>query len=169
MSTEYVITLCDGHSCTQNISRSLKNILHGELERHGLQDRVSVQYSGCLGICNRGPVMVIMPGYTVYGNVAPADVKEIIESHLVKNEPVTRLVVEEDHLFNRFFRIFGDVHFFGKQMRIALRNCGIIAAGAAAVSPQGSSGRLRLRKARPKNTSSAMPTRETPGHSWTGA
>jgi NADH:ubiquinone oxidoreductase subunit F (NADH-binding) len=39
---------------------------------------------------------------------------------------VARLVVEEDHLYNRFFRVFGDVGFFGKQMRITLRNCGII-------------------------------------------
>jgi len=45
---------------------------------------------------------------------------------LVNKRPLARLTVEETHLFNRFYRIFGDVDFFGKQMRITLRNCGII-------------------------------------------
>jgi NADH:ubiquinone oxidoreductase subunit F (NADH-binding) len=62
----------------------------------------------------------------MYGNVTVEDVPEIVESHLVHNRAVSRLTIEEDHLYNRFFRIFGDVDFFGKQMRITLRNCGII-------------------------------------------
>jgi len=53
-------------------------------------------------------------------------VAQIVQKHLIKGRPIARLVIEEDHLFNRFFRIFGDVNFFGKQMRIALRNCGIM-------------------------------------------
>ena len=67
-----------------------------------------------------------IPGYTMYGNVTEADMVEIVEQHLVKNRPVARLAIQEDHLYNRFFRIFGDAKFFGKQMRIALRNCGVI-------------------------------------------
>jgi NADH:ubiquinone oxidoreductase subunit F (NADH-binding) len=62
----------------------------------------------------------------VYGNVTVKDIPEIIEKHVVGGTPVSRLVIQEDHLFNRFFKVFGDVNFFGKQMRIALRNCGII-------------------------------------------
>ncbi|MHC4773343.1 MAG: NADH-ubiquinone oxidoreductase-F iron-sulfur binding region domain-containing protein, partial [Planctomycetota bacterium] len=70
--------------------------------------------------------LIINPGYVMYGNVTVEDVPEIVESHLVHNRAVSRLTIEEDHLYNRFFRIFGDVDFFGKQMRITLRNCGII-------------------------------------------
>jgi NADH:ubiquinone oxidoreductase subunit F (NADH-binding)/(2Fe-2S) ferredoxin/NAD-dependent dihydropyrimidine dehydrogenase PreA subunit len=77
-------------------------------------------------MCEKGPVVVINPGYTVYGSVTPADIQEIVEEHLVNGRPVARLAIQEDHLYNRFFRIFGDAKFFGKQMRIALRNCGII-------------------------------------------
>ncbi|MHC5092430.1 MAG: NADH-quinone oxidoreductase subunit F, partial [Planctomycetota bacterium] len=51
---------------------------------------------------------------------------EIVQKHLIDGRPVARLTIEEDHLYNRFFRVFGDVDFFGKQMRITLRNCGII-------------------------------------------
>jgi NADH:ubiquinone oxidoreductase subunit F (NADH-binding)/(2Fe-2S) ferredoxin len=77
-------------------------------------------------MCKKGPIMVINPGYTIYGNVRVEDIPEIVQTHLLEGKELTRLVIQEDHLYNRFFRIFGDSKFFGKQMRISLRNCGII-------------------------------------------
>jgi len=106
--------------------KHLGTLLEKQLAAHGLTDRVKMNVSGCLGMCHKGPIMVVNPGYTLYGGVQEADVAAIVETHLLKGRPIARLVIEEDHLFNRFFRIFGDVNFFGRQMRIALRNCGII-------------------------------------------
>ncbi|MFH0918184.1 MAG: NADH-quinone oxidoreductase subunit NuoF [Candidatus Omnitrophota bacterium] len=123
---EYVITLCDGPTCMRNRSKELKGIIQKELQRHNLADTVRIMLSGCLGMCGKGPIIIINPGYTIYGKVSQEDIPEIIQQHILKNKPVARLVIQEDHLYNRFFRIFGDVKFFGKQMRIALRNCGII-------------------------------------------
>ncbi len=123
---QYKITLCDGTSCIRKQSKQLHQVLDRELEKHGLKDKVSIHLSGCLGMCAKGPVMIVNPGYVMYGNITENDIPEIIESHIVNNKPVARLAITEDHLYNRFFRIFGDVNFFGKQMRITLRNCGII-------------------------------------------
>ncbi|MBP8304912.1 MAG: SLBB domain-containing protein, partial [Phycisphaerae bacterium] len=124
--TDYAITLCAGPTCIRQDARRLHALVTEELKKHGLQDHVKINISGCLGMCAEGPLMVLNPGYTIYGGVKEKDVAEIIEQHLVRHKPVTRLVVQEDHLYNRFFRVFGDVGFFGKQMRITLRNCGII-------------------------------------------
>jgi NADH:ubiquinone oxidoreductase subunit F (NADH-binding)/(2Fe-2S) ferredoxin len=107
-------------------SKDLQEAIERELEKHGILDKVSINLSGCLGMCPKGPVMIINPGYTIYGKVSVADIPLIIEGHLLKNKPLASLVIDEDHLYNRFFRVFGDINFFGKQMRIALRNCGII-------------------------------------------
>ncbi|MDD5245931.1 MAG: NADH-quinone oxidoreductase subunit NuoF [Candidatus Omnitrophica bacterium] len=126
MTRDFVITLCDGPSCMQKKSKELKEAVEKELEKHNLANRVRINISGCLGMCKNGPVVVINPLYTLYGQVTPADIPEIIQSHILKNKPLKRLAIEEDHLYNRFFRVFGDVNFFGKQMRITLRNCGII-------------------------------------------
>ncbi len=123
---EFVITICDGTGCINKGSKSLQNVLKEQLEKAGLKDNVRINISGCLGMCDKGPIMVVYPGYTIYGGFNEEDVKEIITEHLVKNKPVARLVIQQDNLFNRFYRIFGDTEFFGKQMRIALRNCGII-------------------------------------------
>lgn len=126
MTRDFVITLCDGPSCMQKKSKELKEAVEKELEKHNLANRVRINISGCLGMCKNGPVVVINPLYTLYGQVTPADIPEIIQSHILKKQPLKRLAIEEDHLYNRFFRVFGDVNFFGKQMRITLRNCGII-------------------------------------------
>jgi NADP-reducing hydrogenase subunit HndC len=123
---KYIITLCDGPTCIHKRSKELEQVLERELDKHGLKEKVQITLSGCLGMCEKGPIIIINPGYTIYGSVTEKDIPKIIEEHLVKGKPINRLVIDEDHLFNRFYRIFGDVHFFGKQMRIALRNCGII-------------------------------------------
>ena len=125
-SEKYKLTLCDGPTCIHNHSKELRQELESEIEKCGLKDRVSIHLSGCLGMCKQGPILIINPGYTMYGPVKLEDIPAIVQSHLVKGQPVSDLVIQEDHLYNRFFRIFGDVDFFGKQMRITLRNCGII-------------------------------------------
>lgn len=126
MKREYVITICDGTSCIQKGSGELRKALDEQLAKHNLTDSVRINLSGCLGMCEKGPIVVVNPGYTIYGNVTAADITEIIEQHILKNRPIARLAIQEDHLYNRFYRVFGDAKFFGKQMRIVLRNCGII-------------------------------------------
>jgi NADH:ubiquinone oxidoreductase subunit F (NADH-binding)/(2Fe-2S) ferredoxin/NAD-dependent dihydropyrimidine dehydrogenase PreA subunit len=118
--------MCDGPTCISGGSKELRLALEAQLEKWDLKDRVTIHLSGCLGMSDKGPILIVNPGYTLYGRVKPEDVAEIVESHLIGGKPVARLVIDEDHLYNRFFRIFGDVDFFGKQMRITLRNCGII-------------------------------------------
>lgn len=126
MKNKYAITICEGTSCIQKGTRNLHQILEKQFKDHDLQDQVRINISGCLGMCGKGPIMVVNPGYTIYGGLEDADIAEIVQEHLLNDRPVARLAIQEDHLYNRFFRVFGDVQFFGKQMRIALRNCGII-------------------------------------------
>ncbi|MFA5238797.1 MAG: NADH-quinone oxidoreductase subunit NuoF [Phycisphaerae bacterium] len=120
------MTICDGTGCIQKGVRNLRQALDDELAKHQLTDKVKINLSGCLGMCDKGPIMVINPGYTIYGNLVKDDITEIVTEHLIKGNPIARLAIQEDFMYNRFFRIFGDAKFFGKQMRIALRNCGII-------------------------------------------
>ncbi len=126
MVSENIITICDGTGCIQKGSDKLQAAFEKEIAAKGLGDTAKINLSGCLGMCDKGPVVVVNPGYTIYGNVAEDDVTEIVESHVINGNPIAKLAIQEDHLFNRFFRVFGDAKFFGKQMRIALRNCGII-------------------------------------------
>jgi len=53
--------------------------------------RIAVTSCGCLGPCFDGPTVVVYPEGVWYAGVSAADVPEIVEAHLVGNEPVARL------------------------------------------------------------------------------
>ncbi|MFV0399569.1 MAG: NADH-quinone oxidoreductase subunit NuoF, partial [Oscillospiraceae bacterium] len=62
---------------------------------------------------------------TFYSMVKLEDIPEIVEEHLLKGRIVTRLVYEET-VHNDEITSLDDTGFYKKQMRIALRNCGVI-------------------------------------------
>jgi len=108
----YVITLCYGPHCLSNGADQLKDVLEKEIARHGLSERVKIALSGCLGLCEQGPIVIVNPGFSIFGRVTLEDIPDIIEKHILNNHPLERLAIHADHLFNRFYRIFGDVNFF---------------------------------------------------------
>ncbi len=70
--------------------------LHEQLGKQGLADDVIVSTTGCLGACDHGPVMIVYPDATWYGPVKPADVAEIVTSHLKDGRPVARLAITDE-------------------------------------------------------------------------
>ena len=123
---KHVITLCGGPVCQDEKSKELEAAFRKELDRHKLSDEVTLVSSGCLGLHAQGPAVAVTPHFAMYVKVKPADVPEIVEQHIMKGKPVERLLLKEDHLFNRSFPVLGDVGFFSRQLRIVLRNCGVI-------------------------------------------
>ena len=61
-----------------------------ELDAHDIRN-VRANNSGCLDACERGVAVVIYPDQVWYGGVTVADVKEIVENHIVNGVPVERL------------------------------------------------------------------------------
>ncbi len=60
-----------------------------------LLESVKLNTSSCLGPCRAGPTLVVYPDAIWYGGVTPADVAEIVRSHLVDGVPVERLVLRD--------------------------------------------------------------------------
>ena len=52
-----------------------------------------ISNTGCLGLCNDGPIVIVYPEGTWYGKVTPNDVDEIVESHLLNGNIVKRLEI----------------------------------------------------------------------------
>ena len=69
--------------------------------------------------------MVVYPEGATYSRVSPDDVKEIVEEHLVKGRIVKRLLLGDAEAQD-VARSLDNVGFFNRQLRIALRNCGVI-------------------------------------------
>ncbi len=83
-------------SCGNQGAQEIMMELMMGLQSKNLVGEVAITTTGCLGPCMSGPVMVVYPDNVWYGKVAPADVKEIIDSHIVGGTPVARLHIMED-------------------------------------------------------------------------
>ena len=107
------ILTCGGTGCKASGSASVAKIMKDCLERFGVTDKVEVITTGCFGFCEKGPIVKIMPDNTFYTKVRPEDAEEIVKEHVIGGRRVQRLL--SNHM-----------NFYRKQVRIALRNCGLI-------------------------------------------
>ncbi|SFL60366.1 2Fe-2S ferredoxin [Pelosinus propionicus] len=64
-----------------------------EIEDRDLGGEVFVNNTGCFGICEQGPVVVVYPGGTWYKGVTPDDVEAIMEEHIEGGNIVERLAL----------------------------------------------------------------------------
>ena len=121
------VLICGGTGCSASGSGAVKEALEAEIAAKGLADEVKVVQTGCFGLCALGPIMIVYPEGTFYHSVTAENVPEIVEEHLLKGRPVTRLVyheVNDDDV--KHATSLSETVFYKKQKRVALRNCGVI-------------------------------------------
>lgn len=127
MAIRAQIVVCGGTGCMSSNSQKIKDEFVKCLQELNLDQEVSVFMSGCFGLCERGPVVVVYPDCTFYAHMTVNDVKEICEEHLLKGRIVERKAYREpDENKALKVKLFQEMNFYAKQERIALRNCGII-------------------------------------------
>jgi (2Fe-2S) ferredoxin len=79
--------------CYSKDSVQIVNNFMEEIDERDLSSEVMVTNTGCFGVCSSGPIVVVYPEGTWYGNVSPDDVEEIVEKHIEGGEIVTRLQI----------------------------------------------------------------------------
>ncbi len=114
-----------GTGCESQKANLIYSNLQDEVRKHGLTGLVEVKFTGCHGLCQMGPTVVIMPAGTFYCNVQPEDVSEIVEADLMNGGHVERLLFVDPKSKEKVFD-YRDMKFFNPQRRIVLRNCGFI-------------------------------------------
>lgn len=123
--TKRDILVCGGTGCKSAQSDRIVSNLKEFIERAGLKDSVNVTSTGCFGFCEKGPVLKILPDNVFYVHVKPEDAEELVNTHLLNNKVIDRLLYEEPALREKVKR-HDEMTFYKKQSRIALRNCGLI-------------------------------------------
>jgi len=118
------IFVCQGTGCVSGKSVEITEALEKLVAELGLEG-VKVDFTGCHGFCEQGPVVFVEPEDIFYAQVSVADVPEIVESHLRDGKPVERLFYK-DPITGEAVPYFKDIKFYSKQQRIILRNCGRI-------------------------------------------
>ena len=122
------VLVCGGTGCTSSNSLKVIEQLETSFNELGINDVLIVK-TGCFGLCALGPKMIVYPEGAFYSQMTPEHAKTVAEKHLVKGgEIVKELLYAETVHADGSVIPFAEIPFYKHQMRIALRNCGVIAA-----------------------------------------
>ncbi|MBA4370094.1 MAG: NADH-quinone oxidoreductase subunit F [Coriobacteriaceae bacterium] len=120
------IRVCTGSGCAMNGSLAVADRFENAAEAAGLGNRIRVVRTGCHGLCERGPVVVV--GETgIFYPVATEAMADAIIEHIAS----TGDLIVEEYLFRspetgEPVAAYSDVPFNAAQRRVVLRNCGVI-------------------------------------------
>ena len=85
-------------SCDPSGKSELQRLFKIKLAQRGIKGKVRANKSGCLDQCEHGPNVVVYPEAVWYGGVTASDVDEIVDSHIIGNQPVQRLMIADSCL-----------------------------------------------------------------------
>lgn len=120
-----ILLVCGRGGCKASQSDMLIEKLQSAIRKEGLDEQIQVILTGCFGFCAQGPIVKVVPDNTFYVQVKPEDADELIHMHFVKKMYLERLLyLDADR--NQVIRNPEQMSFYKPQMRIALRNCGMI-------------------------------------------
>lgn len=91
---KHVFVCTSGGTCPCEEGEAIVKAMRQEIVQRGLKGQVRVNKSGCLDQCGNGPMVVVYPDSVWYAHVHPEDCAEIVESHLINEQPVERLLYD---------------------------------------------------------------------------
>ncbi|MBR5136931.1 MAG: NADH-quinone oxidoreductase subunit NuoF [Clostridia bacterium] len=122
------VLVCGGTGCTSSSSLKVIEQLEKSFVENNIDDVLIVK-TGCFGLCALGPIMIVYPEGAFYAQITPEHAKEVVEKHLVPGGDIVKEYLYEGTIHEDGSIIpFAETPFYKKQLRIALRNCGVIAA-----------------------------------------
>ena len=120
------VLICGGTGCSSSGSAELIRLFEENIAKAGLDKEVKVVRTGCFGLCEMGPIVIVYPEGAFYSRIRPENVEEIVNEHLLKGRIVRRLLCSEAVQDQSTIKSLDEVDFYKKQKRVALRNCGVI-------------------------------------------
>jgi (2Fe-2S) ferredoxin len=117
------VRLCSGTACTATGTYKVMAAIEEEAGKRGIE--VDVVHTGCQGLCQKGPVMKVEPQGIFYQKVKPEHARSIL-AYTVQGGLPYRQSLYRDSFLSEPIPEMTDVPFYKKQLRIALRNNGLI-------------------------------------------
>lgn len=122
VSYKYEVMVCGTTSCHSNNSKKIKETFIEEIKNNHLEDMVRVNDTGCLGLCEKGPIAIIYPSGTFYCELTAEKVRNIVKNHFIGGEVCKEYLFTDSH--GNHFETMKTIPFYNKQLFIARRNCG---------------------------------------------
>lgn len=117
------VKVCCGTGCRASEAEKVALAIKNEADKAGLN--LEVTPTGCQGLCEKGPLVVVLPGETFYHKVEPFDASKIVDLTLSRGEEIERLLVK-DPITGEIAKTEKEIAFYAKQERVVLKNCGHI-------------------------------------------
>ncbi len=131
--TTYEFLFCHGRRCGQKKAEcDLEALFEQKLKAAGIGPEVArVRPATCFGACTEETAgqavhVLVRPSKVIYRVANEKDLDEILAQHVQGGKVVERVAVKEPAIGQSFFDLYGDVAFFSRQRRVAMRNNGII-------------------------------------------
>src|SRR3989304_5639389 len=84
------IAVCVSTGCEALGVKGVLKAFEEEIKKQGLEGRIDIKETGCLGFCEKGPRIVIYPEEIYYFRVKSTDVPEIVSKTLINKEIIER-------------------------------------------------------------------------------
>ena len=123
---KYNVLICGGTGCTSSHSTQIAEKMREELAKNGMENDVNVILTGCFGLCALGPIMIVYPEGAFYSCMDVNNVPRVVEEHLKGGKPCIDLLYDETVTTDGSIKALNETDFYKKQVRVALRNCGVI-------------------------------------------
>ncbi len=118
---ECSVAICGGTGCHSSGSEKVREAFQRYLERNDPEGKIKLRLTGCQGLCERGPLVVIFPQEIFYQKVSVDDVEEIIEKTVLNGEILERLLFT-DPISGEKYTYSREIPFLQKQKRLLLGN-----------------------------------------------
>jgi len=111
-SLENRILCCTAAGCISCGADGLRHAIAAEIKAQGAESRVEVSGTGCMGLCNRGPLVLSTADRHLYGNARPADAAALVSPNPIDRQSLGERAIDLESPF------------FTRQVKIVLSNSG---------------------------------------------
>jgi NADH:ubiquinone oxidoreductase subunit F (NADH-binding)/(2Fe-2S) ferredoxin/Pyruvate/2-oxoacid:ferredoxin oxidoreductase delta subunit len=128
----YEFLFCGADRCGRAANKDYARIFSQKLAAAGVQGAdVKAHTANCFGLCDpfgtgKSIQVLVRPTNIVYTIGSEEDLDLIIEQHIKGGRIVDHLSRKQEFVGRGFFDLYGDISFFNRQTRLALRNSGVI-------------------------------------------
>ena len=122
---KYNILVCGGAGCVSSNCAEVEHAFLEALKEQGIENKVNVIQTGCMGICAIGPVALMLPDKTFYTKLDAEKAREIVRKHVVEDQIIEEYTFYDTTLL-KYVPNIDNIDFFKAQLKIVLDNCGLI-------------------------------------------
>jgi len=120
------ILICAGGACISSGEESCLSALKKHISHYSLEKVVKIVETGCMGMCDAGPLMMIYPEGVFYKKLRVEDMERVVKEHILKGRVIEDLLLEAPKSEGKILSPMDHHPFYTRQIKIATKNMGVI-------------------------------------------